>query len=178
MENRKDNIVLIGFMGSGKSTVGIGLSYKLQRALLDTDKEIEKQEGKSVSAIFAEKGEASFREKETELLKKLKEERASRIFSVGGGTPLREENRKLLQELGVIIYLKVSPETVYERLKEDETRPLLRGENPMEKIRKLLYEREGVYRNAANIVVAADGKTPAQIVTEIVERLEKEGRKA
>ena len=92
MGSLRDNIVLIGFMGSGKSTIGISLSYKLQSILTDTDKMIEKQEGKSISEIFAQEGEPYFREKETELLKKLKQEKTRQIFSVGGGTPIKKEN--------------------------------------------------------------------------------------
>lgn len=176
MNGYKKHIILIGFMGSGKSTVGIGLSYKLQCALTDTDKLIERQEGRSISDIFAREGEAYFRERETELLKTLKQEKTRRVFSVGGGTPLREENRKLLQELGTVVYLKVSPETVYERLKGDMTRPLLQGENPMGKITTLLGEREALYLATADIVVAADKKKPAQIVEEIAELLQ-EGRR-
>lgn len=170
MNDFKENIVLIGFMGSGKSTIGISLSYKLQSILTDTDKMIEKQEGKSISEIFAQEGELYFREKETELLKKLKQEKTKQIFSVGGGTPIKKENRELLRELGTVVYLKVSPKTVYERLKGDVTRPLLQGENPMEKIRALLCEREDIYKEAADIVIVTDDKKPAQIVDAIMER--------
>lgn len=171
MRGKKDNIILIGFMGSGKTTTGISLSYRLQCTLSDTDKMIEKREGRSISEIFAAEGEDYFREKETELLRKLREEKARQIFSVGGGTPLRAENRKLLGGLGTVVYLKVSPETVYERLKGDTTRPLLQGEDPMERIRELLGEREEIYTEAADIVVESDGKKPAQIVDEIAARL-------
>lgn len=174
MAEKRDNIVLIGFMGSGKSTTGINLSYRLQCVLTDTDKVIEKKEGRSISEIFAAEGEEYFREKETELLKKLREERTRQIFSVGGGTPLRAENRKLLRELGTVVYLKVSPKTVCERLKGDTTRPLLQGENPMEKIRTLLDEREELYREAADIIVETDGKKPAQITEEIAALLKGE----
>lgn len=168
MRRRRDNIILIGFMGSGKSTVGIALSYKMQCVLSDTDKMIERREGKSISEMFAAEGEDYFRERETQLLRKLREEKARQIFSVGGGTPLREENRRLLRELGTVVYLKVSAETVCERLKGDTTRPLLQGEDPMEKIRDLLEQREEIYREAADIVVVADEKKPAQIAEEIV----------
>lgn len=174
MAEKRDNIVLIGFMGSGKSTIGINLSYRLQCVLTDTDKVIEKKEGRSISEIFAAEGEEYFREKETELLKKLREERTRQIFSVGGGTPLRAENRKLLRELGTVVYLKVSPKTVCERLRGDTTRPLLQGENPMEKIRTLLDEREELYREAADIIVETDGKKPAQITEEIAALLKGE----
>ena len=167
MRGRRDNIILIGFMGSGKSTVGIALSYKMQCVLSDTDKMIERREGKSISEMFASEGEAYFRERETQLLRKLREEKTRQIFSVGGGTPLREENRRLLRELGTVVYLKVPAETVYERLKGDTTRPLLQGDDPMAKIRDLLGQREEIYSGAADIVVAADEKKPAQIAEEI-----------
>lgn len=176
MRGQRGSVILIGFMGSGKSTAGIGLSYKLQCTLTDTDKMIERQEGRSISEIFAAEGENYFRKKETELLRKLKEEKARRVFSVGGGTPLREENRRLLRGLGTVVYLKVSAETVYERLKDDRTRPLLQGDDPMGKIRKLLGEREELYRKAADIVIAADGKKTGQIVEEIAEKLRQERR--
>lgn len=178
MDGQKKNIILIGFMGSGKTTTGISLSYKLQCTLLDTDKMIEKQEGRSISEIFAAEGEDYFREKETMLLEKLKRGTCRQIYSVGGGTPLREENRRLLGELGTVIYLKASPETVYERLKGDVTRPLLQRDDPMKRIRTLLAEREDLYRAAADIVVCVDGKKPAQVVEEIVGVLEQKGEEA
>lgn len=164
---RKENVILIGFMGSGKSTVGITLSYRLQYVLSDTDKMIEKKEGRSISEIFAVEGEEYFRQKETELLEKLKEEKGKQIFAVGGGTPLRAENRKLLRELGTVVYLKTSPEAVYERLRGDTTRPLLQGDDPMKKIRTLLGEREEIYRETADIITETDRKRPAQIAGEI-----------
>lgn len=164
---RKENVILIGFMGSGKSTVGIALSYRLQCVLTDTDKMIERKEGRSISEIFASEGEAYFRQKETELLEKLKKEKGKQIFSVGGGTPLRPENRKLLRELGTVVYLKASPETVYERLRGDTTRPLLQGDDPMGKIKRLLGERGEIYREAADIIVETDRKRPARIAGEI-----------
>lgn len=176
MEKKKRNIILTGFMGSGKSTTGLGLSYKLQRSLIDTDKVIEKRERKSISEIFAARGENYFRERETELLRELKSEKGERIFSVGGGTPLRTENAELLRELGTVVYLKVSAEAAFERLKGDGGRPLLQGENPRGRIRTLLQEREPLYMNAADIVIETDGKKTAQVVEEIAAALEENGR--
>ncbi|MBQ7777191.1 MAG: shikimate kinase, partial [Lachnospiraceae bacterium] len=138
---KKNNIVLIGFMGSGKTTVGIRLSYYLRKVIEDTDKLIEKKQGKSISDIFAEEGEAYFRQAETELLKELIQKRNNYIISVGGGTPVREENRPLLKELGTVVYFRVKPETVYNRLQGDTTRPLLQCENPLQKIEELLDAR-------------------------------------
>lgn len=175
MQKKRDNVILIGFMGSGKSTTGISLSYRLQCPLSDTDKMIERREKKSIAEIFAEQGEAYFREKETELLQDLKSKKTRQIFSVGGGTPLRPQNRELLRELGTVVWLKVSAESVYERLRGDTTRPLLQGEDPMKKIRALLKEREELYAEAADIAVETDGKKTAQIVDEIAAALYKRG---
>jgi len=153
---KRDTIILIGFMGSGKTSVGLRLSYKLRRPVEDTDKLIERREGCTVSEIFAAKGEEYFRKKETELLRELVEKRRQGIFSVGGGTPLRPENRKLLKELGTVVYLRVRPETVYERLKWDNTRPLLQCDDPLGRIRELLEGRREMYEACADIIVDVD----------------------
>lgn len=163
------NVVLIGFMGSGKSTMGIRLSYQLRYALEDTDKLIEARAGKSISEIFAQEGEAAFRQMETELLEKLTEKRGERIYSVGGGTPVRAVNRSLLKKLGTVVYLRAQPETIYERLKDDTTRPLLQGEEPLGKIRRLMAEREEAYMEAADVVLDVDELTPDQVVERIAE---------
>ncbi len=162
-----DNIILIGFMGSGKSTVGIRLSYRLRRAMEDTDKLIEKEEGRTISEIFAADGENYFRELETACLKKLLRTMKHRIISTGGGLPIREENHALLKKLGTVVYLRAEAETIYERVKHDTSRPLLQGENPKEKIRKLLKERVSVYEMAADIVIDVDHKDFDTILDEI-----------
>lgn len=161
---KKDNIVLIGFMGSGKTTVGIRLSYKLRRVVEDTDKLIEKRQDRSISEIFASEGEACFRKLETQLLEELVQTMEGKIISVGGGTPVREENRPLLRKLGYVVYLRVQPETVYERLKGDTTRPLLQGENPQEKIRTLLAGRAAAYESCADLIIDVDEKDLNEIV--------------
>ncbi len=170
---KKNNIVLIGFMGSGKSTIGIKLSYRLRRVVEDTDKLIERQTGRSISDIFAKEGEGYFRELETQVLKSLCETGMSKIFSVGGGTPVREENRPLLKQLGTVVYLRIRPETVYERLKGDTTRPLLQGENPMEKIRTLIANRKEAYESCADLIIDVDDKGVVEIMNLIGEYLHK-----
>ncbi len=161
------NVVLIGFMGSGKSTMGIRLSYQLRYALEDTDRLIEAVAGKSISEIFAQEGEEAFRQMETELLEKLAEKKGQRIYSVGGGTPVRAVNRPLLKKLGTVVYLRTRPETVYERLKDDTTRPLLQGEDPLGKIRRLMAEREQAYIETADVVLDVDEMTAEQVVERI-----------
>lgn len=165
------NIILIGFMGCGKSTLGIKLSYRLRRTLLDTDKLIEKEEKRTISDIFAKEGEAYFRKLETKCLQRMIQTEKNQIISVGGGLPIQEENHALLKQLGTVVYLRAKPETIYERLKNDTTRPLLQGENPQEKIRKLMEQRAPIYEKAADIVIDVDGKEFDRILEEITEKL-------
>lgn len=166
-----ENVILIGFMGCGKTTVGLKLSYRLRRTVIDTDKEIEREEKRTISDIFATDGEPCFRDMETACLKRLLESTDGRIISVGGGLPMREENRELLHELGQVFYLRAKGETIYERLKGDTTRPLLQGDDPLTKIRTLLQERDPYYREAADVVITVDGKSFDQILDEIAENV-------
>lgn len=161
------NVILIGFMGCGKTSVGLRLSYRLRRSVIDTDKEIEREENRSISDIFAAEGEEYFRDKETACLRKLIKSSRNQIISVGGGLPLREENRALLHELGQVFYLQASAETIYDRVKNDTTRPLLQGADPRSKIRTLLNERDEYYREAADVVIEVDHKDFEQILGEI-----------
>lgn len=170
-----NNVILIGFMGCGKTTVGIRLSYRLRRIVEDTDKLIEKRAGVTINEIFAAQGEEGFRRLETECLRELGKEQGSRIVATGGGLPMREENRVLLKRLGCVVYLRITPEGVMERLQGDSTRPLLRGENPMGKIRTLMAEREAVYETAADLIVDVDGKDLEQVASEILTGLAEYG---
>lgn len=167
-----NNIILIGFMGCGKSSVGVRLSYELRIPLLDTDKEIERQHKAAVSEIFEKHGEEAFRNMETECLIGLLKDKDEKIISVGGGLPLRSENRVLLKELGRVFYLRVSAETVCKRLAGDTTRPLLQGENPKEKVRELLGKRSSIYEAAADVIIDADDKGFDELISEITEKLE------
>lgn len=169
----KDNIILIGFMGSGKTSVGIRLSYQLKRTMIDTDKWIEQKQKKTVSEIFAQSGEEAFRRMETDCLKELIRISDKQIISVGGGLPVREENHALLKELGTVFYLHVTPETVYERLKTDTTRPLLQVEDPEERIRILLEERAPVYEACADVVLDVSDLSFDEILEQIGEELKK-----
>ncbi|MDE5746997.1 MAG: shikimate kinase [Acetatifactor sp.] len=167
-EESRGNVVLIGFMGSGKSTMGIRLSYRLQYILEDTDKLIETKAGMTISEIFAREGEEAFRQLETQLLQQLVEKKGRRVYSVGGGTPVRAVNRPLLKKLGTVVYLRTRPETVYERLKNDTTRPLLQGEDPLGKIRSLMAERESAYAEAADVILDVDEMTTDQVLESIM----------
>ena len=180
-KNDGKRLVLIGFMGSGKTTVGLKLSYLLHVPVEDTDKWIVRREGCSISEIFAREGEAAFREKETELLRELAEKPFRRILSAGGGTPLRPENQELLRKCGTVVYLRAKPETIFERLKGDVTRPLLQCEDPLAKIQELLEMRRERYEACADIIIDVDEMNEEDVAQEIVRcirrREEREGGK-
>ncbi len=166
------NIILEGFMGSGKTTVSEILADRLDLDILDTDKAIEETEGRSISSIFEEEGEEAFRDMETELLQTIVADHwRDMVISLGGGLPVREENRRLLSQAGKVIYLKASPETVYERVKGDTTRPLLQTMDPLSKIKELQSARSDFYEQAADIIVDTDGKEPEAIAKEIIDKL-------
>ena len=138
------------------------------------------------SEIFAIKGEAYFRDLETECLKELLQKdgllvpeettgpvedcigKRGKVISVGGGLPVREENQKLLKQLGKVIYLKAKPDTIYERLKGDTTRPLLQTEDPLQKIKDMLAVRDQKYLAAAHRVIEVDEKSIMEIIHEII----------
>ena len=133
------HIILIGFMGSGKSTMGRLIANKFQYAFVDTDHYIEKKEGRKISEIFTDDGEEYFRNLETEVLKELLDSEEKKVLALGGGTPLRAENRELLKKNGNVIFLKVTSEDAYQRLKDDSERPLLQVEDPKKKIQEILF---------------------------------------
>ncbi|MCR4763897.1 MAG: shikimate dehydrogenase [Lachnospiraceae bacterium] len=174
-------IRLIGFMGSGKTTIGQTLADVLGFDLWDTDRMIEESCRKTVSEIFARDGEEMFRRMETATLKMIAEalsespwegETDGLILSTGGGLPVREENRRWLRQTpGSTVYLRARPETILARLSGDSTRPLLSGEDQEEKRSRtiaLLAEREDIYESCADLVIDTDGKTPEAIAAEIL----------
>lgn len=169
------NIILIGFMGSGKTTVGRRLSYRLRMSVDDTDKIIERRQGMSISEIFAKYGEDAFRSMETELLDKICNQEYAHIYSVGGGTPIRTENRALLKKCGTVVYLRARPETIYERIKDDNTRPLLQCDDPLKRIRELMSDRRSAYEECADLIVDVDDIDVEIIMEQIAEGLRKLG---
>lgn len=164
----KDNIILIGFMGCGKTSVGVRLSYQMRRTMIDTDKWIENKQKMTISDIFGTYGEEAFRRMETECLKELIQTAERQIISVGGGLPVREENHRLLKELGKVIYLKVTPETVYLRLKEDTSRPLLQVEDPLKQICTLMQKRAPVYEACADVIIEVSELSFDEIMNQIM----------
>ena len=162
-------IVLCGMMGCGKTTVARALSDRLGWEWVDTDEWIVRRYGQ-ISEIFAQKGEAYFRNLETEAVRALPCG-VHTVVSVGGGLVLKEENVRLLKEQGKIVYLQAEKETLQRRLEGDTTRPLLAGEALSARLDELLSARSAIYEGAADIVVRVDRKTPEEIADEIVEKL-------
>ncbi len=167
-----NNIILVGYMGSGKTTIGIRLSYRVKQTLLDTDKEIEREQRRSISDIFAEDGENTFRQMETAYLEKLMSEKEAHVISTGGGMVLREENRILLKKLGTVIYLRAKPETIWNRLKGDTTRPLLQTDDPKARICDMIESRKEAYETASHAVVDVDELDYDEIMDRIMKIVE------
>lgn len=165
-----NNIVLIGFMGSGKTTLGQWMSQMVHMDFIDTDEYIEKKTGKKISDIFANEGEEYFRSLETQALSDLMGRRET-VISVGGGLPVRECNRKLMRKLGVVVYLRADKDTLIERLQGDTTRPLLAGDNLGHKIDMLMEARKDIYLDAADVVIDTDGRSLEEIYNELEDKI-------
>ena len=155
------NIVLCGFMGSGKSTIGRMLSEKLSMPLIDTDIYIEKKLNMTIPRIFEEKGENFFRQTETQVCRELSEFDGY-IISTGGGTLLNSENASVMREGGIIFLLNVSENTVLRRLKDDSTRPLLQRDDKEKAVHELMTKRMPLYKRAADHII--DAQLPPNIV--------------
>lgn len=164
------NIVLIGFMGSGKSTIGKWLSEKLEMDLLDTDSLIEDKMKRNINLIFQEYGEEYFRKIEKNTIKELSDEK-NKIIACGGGVALNEENIQYLKKNGKIIYLETKVENIYDRLRGDTSRPLLKNSITKEYIKDLLNKREAYYQRAADFIISTDGKEENKICDEIIMKL-------
>lgn len=162
----KSNLVLIGFMGSGKSTVGKLLAKELEMKFIDTDLEIEREQGKTVQEIFAEKGEEYFRDLENKMSKKLSWENNT-IISTGGGIILNKQNIDYLKNDAAVFFLDVNKKTLYNRLISSKGRPLLEGEELWDRITRVLGERIDRYRNYADFVVKVGNEVPYETAEEI-----------
>jgi len=160
------NIVLTGFMGTGKSEVGKELSRMCGMRLIDIDQEIETSQQESISEIFSGHGEDYFRQIETAAILKFSSEQGV-IISTGGGAVLREENLRALQACGIVFCLTASPETIMLRTAGNNDRPLLQSDDRQMKISKLLAERQPLYEKAG-IMINTEGKTPFEIANEII----------
>jgi len=164
------NLVLIGFMGVGKSAVGRILADRLGMSFLDTDALIEQKEGRKIAAIFAQEGEPYFRRLETDVILGL-QGKDNLVLSTGGGVVLKEENVSPLKAIGTILLLSAEPEVIFERIRMNADRPLLQVDDPKEEIAKLLEGRKPYYNRAADYTFNTTKNSPAEIAEEIIQWL-------
>lgn len=171
MTGRGQSIVLIGFMGAGKSSSGKALGRKTGLPLFDTDEIVSKRFGLSVTEIFVQLGEEEFRDAETEALRQLSGA-APAIIVTGGGIVLRPENVKMLRELGRVVSLEADAETLFRRISRRATRPLLQTENPRATLAELLRVRDPLYRAAADVRLDTSRLTHDEVADAILKRIE------
>lgn len=159
-------IILIGFMGAGKTTVGKKLATSLGLSFLDLDQFLEAETGRRIKDIFKEDGEEMFRSIETKMLRRALSTKSDIVLATGGGIITKEENKRLLEKEEKIFYLKADYNTLYHRLLKDTSRPLLLAEDREAKIKSLLELRLPKYENLAKYTVETDGKAVDEIVAE------------
>ncbi len=167
---KKSNIVLIGFMGSGKTTIGKTLATFLNYTFIDTDEQIECQEKRSITEIFKTSGEKYFRKIESKVIKEIAQGQ-KQIIATGGGIIKKRENIHFLQTTGFLVYLDASIEQIYQNLKNDETRPLLQGRNKKDTIREMLKERKPFYVQAADLILPVDKRSIHDITKDLYHQI-------
>ena len=160
------NLALIGFMGTGKSSVGRLVAEQLQFEFLDTDNLIEIRAGKAISEIFAQNGETTFRELECNLVKELAS-RTQTVISTGGGLPVNPENLQSLKQHALVVCLWSSPEKILERVREQSHRPLLQSPDPLAKIRSLLTVREPSYKQA-DVLLNSEFRSIREVAQQVI----------
>ncbi len=161
------NIILVGLMGAGKSTIGRNIARSLDKEFYDSDRVIEERTGVDIATIFEIEGEQGFRDREEQVIAELCEQ-DDIVLATGGGSILREINRKNMSKRGHVVYLRTSAELLYSRIRHDKKRPLMQTNNPLDTLKKLLDDREPYYLEVADTVVM----TGKQKVTTLVRRVE------
>ncbi len=167
----ENNIVLIGFMGCGKSTISKAMRKIFSMDVIEMDDVIAEQEGMTIGEIFEIHGEQYFRDAETQLLRDLQKQK-NVIISCGGGTALREVNVVEMKKNGKVVLLTAAPETVLERVKNSHDRPLLENNKNVEFIADLMSKRRARYEAAADIIIHTDNKSAFEICEEIIARVQ------
>jgi shikimate kinase len=163
------NIILTGFMGVGKTSVGTRLAKDLGFTFVDTDDLIEADQNMTITAIFEKLGEPFFREVEAKIIRQVMQGE-SQVISTGGGAVIREMNREAFKKTGFVVCLAARPDVILERIKHETHRPLLRTSDPLAKIRELLDSRAKFYAQA-DAVIDTSGKSVEDVVAAIKERI-------
>ncbi|QID16791.1 shikimate kinase [Nitrogeniibacter mangrovi] len=166
-------IVLVGMMGAGKTTVGRELAKRLGRRFVDSDHEIVARTGVTIPVIFDVEGEAGFRRRETEVIDALSRD-SGVVLATGGGAVLAPENRQMLRDRCVVVYLDVPPHTLWERTRHDRNRPLLQVEDPRGKIESLYKARDPFYREVAHVVVGGGRGSAKSMLRKIEKALQEQ----
>lgn len=161
---------LVGMPGSGKSTLGRVLARSLGKTFVDADHELERRLGVPISTIFEIEGEEIFRRREEEILARLVQ-RVDVVLATGGGAVLRPANRERLRTGGTVLYLHATPETTWERTRHSKNRPLLQTADPLARARSLYAQRDGLYREAADLVIDVDHHKSAQVMAFLQDHL-------
>lgn len=168
---KRDNIFLVGLMGAGKTTVGKLLAKQLGKTFIDSDHEIELRTGVKIPVIFEIEGEAGFRKREEGVISDLAG-RANIVLGTGGGAILSALNRETLRTQGTVVYLRGSPEQLYERTRHDRNRPLLQTEDPLAKLRELYVQRDPLYREIADLVVDTGRQSIVSFTRQLKDKLD------
>ncbi len=170
------NIYLVGMMGSGKSVTGKKLALKLGYSFMDLDDLIQARLRKTIVEVFAEKGEAFFRDEESKLLREVCDN-ASRVIATGGGAVLKATNVERMKQTGEVVFLETSLEVLWNRVKEKQDRPLLKQDaNPKESLLKIYTYRQPLYEAASSLRVNTDGKTASEVADDIYRLLMENGK--
>jgi shikimate kinase len=164
------NLYLVGMMGAGKTTVGRMLARRLKLRFVDSDHEIEARCGVKITVIFEIEGEAGFRAREAQAIAELVRLDGI-VLATGGGVVLAAENRRLLAERGTVVYLRATPEHLYERVRQDRNRPLLANGNPLARLRELYRERDPLYRSIADLIVDTGRQSVQALARGLLEEL-------
>ncbi|HET7728606.1 MAG TPA: shikimate kinase AroL [Usitatibacter sp.] len=173
----RGNVFLVGMMGAGKTTLGRALAHRLQRRFVDTDKVLVDRTGVPVATIFEIEGEEGFRRRESALLAELAAGDDC-IVATGGGAVLASENRRVMRENGTVVYLRARIDCLWERTRQDTSRPLLATPDPRATLAELLEKRDPLYRDAAHLVVETGSQSASTVVNRVVAALERQARQA
>jgi shikimate kinase len=166
-----DNLILVGFSCSGKTTLGRNVARRLRLTFVDTDRYIEEMTGRTIPEIFREDGEAAFRALESEAIAQIMQER-NQVVSTGGGAFVDTDNRQRLRDGNLVIHLQVRPETVVDRLRNSRSgrpRPLLDSPDPLKRVVQLMADRKEAY-SAAHVTIGVDDRTRYELVGELRRR--------
>jgi len=165
------NVILVGMMGSGKTTMGRVLAKHLDKEFVDSDEEIQHRTGVTIPHIFDVEGEQGFRQRESSVIADLVR-RENIILATGGGAVLMEQNRATMQQNGIVIYLKASVHDLWQRTRHDRSRPLLQTDDPHARLTELFQQRDALYQQVADIVIQSGRLSVHTLMLQVVGNIE------